>query len=152
MTGRFRCRVAGAIAIAIGISAGISGCAKSSTSVYALIDADATVPPVLILRVLVASSADPSMRAGSELSSWNTSDAADRPGPFLFPMGLPITVSDTLAGPVTITVEGLDWDTHAVIARSTVSALVAAERQTFAMMTLSAVAGGSNDGGIDAAP
>ena len=39
------------------------------------------------------------------------SDAADRPGPFVFPLVLSLTVDASLAGPVTVTVEGLDWDT-----------------------------------------
>ena len=36
----------------------------------------------------------------------------------MFPFGLPLTVDASFAGPVIITIEGLDWDTHAVIARA----------------------------------
>ena len=97
-----------------------AGCAKDSTAVIVTVDADATVPPILILQTTVARADDPSMYSGAQRSSPAQGDAADRPGPFLFPFDLSLTVSDSFAGSVVVTVEGIDWDTHAVTARGMV--------------------------------
>jgi hypothetical protein len=150
MTVRSRHLVVGAIAIGIGV--GVSGCATVPTSVYAIIDADATVSGVRILRLIVARTSDPAQRSSNELASSATSDAADRPGPFQFPFGFPLTFADSLAGPVTITIEGLDWDTRAVIAVASTDVIAVEKGQTVATLTLTAVRGGSNDGGVDGGP
>jgi len=134
--------LAGAVSVA-------AGCAKEPTSVSVVVNADATIPPILILRSTLTSAADPTRASSGQRSSPYGSDAADRPGPFLFPLLLPVSVDASFAGPVVITVEGLDWDTHAVTARGTTSASVAAEKTTQASLTLTAVAPVGGDGGTD---
>ena len=135
------------LATALGLGA---GCAKDSTAVIVTVDADATVPPILILRTSIARADDPSMQSGAERTSPAQGDAADRPGPFLFPFDLSLTVRDSFAGPVVVTVEGLDWDTHAVTARGVTSATVVTQKSTTASLTLTGVVNtGGGDAGID---
>jgi hypothetical protein len=98
---------------------------------------------------VVERAGDPASRASAERSSNYAGDAADRPGPFLFPLGLPVTVNQTYAGPVIITIEGVDWDTHAVTARGSASATVVAQKASEATLTLTAAASGGGDGGVD---
>ncbi len=138
----------GIAALAAAVWAG-AGCAKEPTSVDVAVYADATVPPILILRSTLMSAGDLTRAASSERSSPYASDAADRPGPFLFPLELGVSVDASFAGPAVITIEGLDWDTHAVTARATTSASVAAEKTTTASLTLTAVTTGVSDGGTD---
>jgi len=128
-----------------------AGCAKDPTAVLVTVDADATVPPLLILRTTVTNVDDPARRASAERSSpYASDDAGDRPGPFVFPLDIPLTVDPSLAGVVVITVEGLDWDTHAVTATGVTSAGVIAQGTTAASLTLAAVpTGGGADGGTD---
>ena len=114
---------------------------------FVVVNADSTVPPILILRTVVERAGDPASRASAERSSNYAGDAADRPGPFLFPLGLPLTVNQTYAGPVIITIEGVDWDTHAVTARGGATATVVAQNVSEATLTLTAVATGGGDGG-----
>ena len=132
--------------LAVALSIG-PGCANDPTSVFVVIAADSTVPPILILRTVVERAGDPASRASAERSSNYAGDAADRPGPFLFPLGLPLTVNQTYAGPVIITIEGVDWDTHAVTARGSASATVVAQNVSEATLTLTAVATGGGQGG-----
>jgi hypothetical protein len=116
-----------------------AGCAKDATTVVVAVDADDTVPPLLILRTIVARADDPTRRASSNRSSPYTAvDASDRPGPFVFPMNLSLTIDAGLAGAVTITIEGLDWDTSAVIARGTGDAVAIAQGTTQASLTMTA--------------
>jgi len=136
----------GAVAAAVAVAA---GCAKEPTSVAVLVEADATVPPILILRSTLASAADPTRASSGQRSSPYGSDAADRPGPFAFPLELPVTVDSSLAGPVVITIEGIDWDTHAVTARGSTPAAVVAQQTIQASLTLTAVAPVGGDGGTD---
>jgi hypothetical protein len=135
-----------ATSLAVALSIGL-GCAKDPTSVFVVVDADSTVPPILILRSMVERSGDPASRASGQRSSNYASDAADRPGPFLFPLGLPLTVGETYAGPVIITIEGVDWDTQAVTARGSATATVVAQKDSEASLTLTAVATGGGQGG-----
>ena len=125
------------------------GCAKDPTSVFVVIDADASVPPLMILRTTVTRAGDPSMQVSSERSSSVESDAADRPGPFPFPFGLKLTVDPSFAGDVVVTIEGLDWDTHAVLAAGSADAVIEAQGMTEASLTLEPVRGGAVDGGTD---
>jgi len=138
----------GVAALAAAVSVG-AGCAKEPTSVTVLVDADAMVPPILILRSTLTSAADPTRASSGERSSPYGSDAADRPGPFLFPLELPVSVDASFAGPVMITIEGIDWDTHAVTARGSTSAAVVAQQTAQASLTLTAVAPVAGDGGTD---
>jgi hypothetical protein len=150
MASRLRHRTSAAL-LAVALSIG-PGCAKDSTSVFVAVDADSTVPPILILRTVVERAGDPASRASGERWSKYLGDAADRPGPFVFPFGLPLTVAETYAGPVIITIEGLDWDTHAVTARGSASATVVAQKDAEASLTLTAVATGGGQGadaGVD---
>jgi hypothetical protein len=135
-----------AVALSFALSVGL-GCAKDPTSVFVAVDADSTVPPILILRTVIERAGDPASRSGGERSSPYASDAADRPGPFLFPLGLPVTVGETYAGPIIITVEGVDWDTHAVTARGSATATVVAQKNAEASLTLTAAATGGGQGG-----
>src|SRR5262245_24187938 len=136
-------------ALSVGLVVG-AGCAKDATSVLVTVDADATTPPILILRTTVARTDDPTMESSGERSSPAQGDAADRPGPFFFPFDLSVTVDSSFAGPVTVTIEGLDWDTYAVTARAMTSATVVAQQTTTASLTLTGVVNtGGNDGGID---
>jgi hypothetical protein len=129
--------------LAVALSLGL-GCAKDPTSVFVVVDADSTVPPILILRTVVERAGDPASRASADRSSPYASDAADRPGPFLFPLGLPLTVDQTYAGPVTITIEGVDWDTHAVTASGSATATVVAQKMSEALVTLTTSAAPSD--------
>ena len=136
-------------ALSAGLVLGVA-CAKDSTSVIVTVDADATVPQLLILRTTVARADDPATRSSSERSSPYDSDAADRPGPFLFPFDLSLTVDSSFAGSVMVMVEGLDWDTHAVTARGNAQATVVAQKSTNASLTLTGVVNvGGTDGGAD---
>jgi hypothetical protein len=135
-----------AVALSFALSGGL-GCAKDPTSVFVAVYADSTVPPLLILRTAIERAGDPASRASGERSSPYASDAADRPGPFLFPLGLPLTVGETYAGPVVITIEGVDWDTHAVTARGSATGTVVAQKGSEASLTLTAVATGGGQGG-----
>jgi hypothetical protein len=140
-------------AIVLLAAAALAGCAVSTTEVITVVDADATVPPILLLRTIVTSDADPARTTMSAIRSQAIGDATDRPAPFLFPIGLPVSVDPSFAGAVTITMEGLDWDTQAVIARGSTGATVVARQSTQAALTLTAVApppdgdGGGQDGG-----
>ena len=124
-----------------------SGCAKDPTTIFVDVGVDQTVPPLLILRSHVFSTSDPTKASGGEQSSPAIGDAADRPGPFGFPLILPLTVDASLAGPVTVTVEGLDWDTSGVIASGITSGEVVAQRSTTATLTLTGTAAPGGDGG-----
>jgi hypothetical protein len=128
-----------------------AGCAKDATEVLVVVDTDTAAPPILLLRASIGSRDDPSRVASSRRSSRNGSDAGDRPGPFVFPLGLSLTVDPSFAGLVDITVEGLDWDSDAVIASGTTSGGVVAEKTTTASVTLkpSMSAGAPADAGTD---
>jgi len=145
MTGSSRHLRAGAIALAI--LAGAAGCAKDPTGVYTIVDVDANVPPVLRLRMTVARASDPTQKSVSERSSPNTGDAADRPGPWIFPVGFSLTVDASLVGPVKITVESLDWDSGAVRASGSTDAVIEAQKEIVAALKLMAVGAGPVDGG-----
>jgi hypothetical protein len=138
-----------AFAIAAALVAGGAGCAKDSTAVTVAVTADATVPPILILRTALARAADPTRRVSSDRSSPYGSDAGDRPGPFEFPLSLLVTVDGSFAGPVVVTVEGVDWDSGVVIARGEGPAEVVAQQTTEAALALTAVA---SAGGGSASP
>ncbi len=124
-----------------------AGCAKDATSVLVTVGVDATVPSILILRSAVARADDPAHPVSSKRSSPYEGDAADRPGPFLFPLLLPVTVDASLAGPVVVTVEGIDWDTAAVNARGSAAAVVVAQQQTETSLTLTATPSDGGDAG-----
>jgi hypothetical protein len=128
--------IAAALAAAVGCGA---GCAKDATAVTVVIAADMAVPPILILRTAVAGAADPTRRVSSDRSSPFGSDAADRPGPFEFPLTLSVTVDAGFAGPAVVIVEGVDWDSGAVTARGEGPAEIVAQQTTEAALTLTAV-------------
>lgn len=133
-------------------------CAQSSTVIETRVGADSTVPPVLILQMIVTSGANPALQSSSQLASLTPGPEAGVPAPFAFPVDLPISVDPSYAGAVTVTVEGLDWNTSAVIASGSTTAQVVAHQQTHAAITMSAppacegpapVGGGTCDGGAD---
>jgi hypothetical protein len=126
-----------------------AGCAKDATRVYVAVYADATVPPILLLRTVIARAADPGQPVASDRTSPYAGDAADRPAPFVFPLGLPMTVDPSFAGPVVITVEGLDWDSHVVTAGGSGDAVVVVEKETDASVTLTAAVAGAAAGARD---
>ena len=127
------------------------GCASNPTTVLTDVGADASVPPILILQLEVARTANPSDTVMSLVQSLGLSDATDRPGPFTFPLAIPLGVDPRFAGAVTVTVNGIDWDTSAVIATGSAQAQVVPQQQTTAMLTLTAVPPSSGDGGGDGA-
>jgi len=112
----------------------LSGCAKDATAILVTVGAEADVPPILILRSTVVRSDN--LRSSAERSSSAASDAADRPGPFVFPFQLSLTVDQSFAGPVSVIVEGIDWDTHTVTAAGSTPATVVAQQTTDASLTL----------------
>jgi hypothetical protein len=139
------------IAALLVAGAALAGCAVSTTQVLTTVDTDATVPALLLLRMTVTKDADPSRTSTSAIRSQAIGDAGDRPAPFLFPIALPVSVDQSFAGAVTITIEGLDWDTQAVIARGSTGATVVAQQTTQAALTLTAVQPASGADGGDTA-
>jgi hypothetical protein len=125
------------------------GCAKDPTAVVTQVDADATVPPLLKLRTTVARLSDPTGPSTAELTSSEIGDASNRPGAFVVPEIFSITVDASFAGPVTVTVEGLDWDTSVVTARGSTTTEVIAQKRTQAALTLTAVSAPPTDGDTD---
>jgi hypothetical protein len=124
-----------------------AGCAKDPTAVNVTVNADATVPPLLILRTTVTDADEPTRIGSSNRTSpYASDDAADRPGPFGFPYDIALTIDATFAGPVVITVEGLDWDTNAVTAAGSTTGSVVAQQMTTASLTLTAVTTGGDGG------
>ena len=99
-------------------------------------EADAAAPPVLLMQVRIARADYPTRTVSSRFTSPYLGDAGDRPGPFVFPFAMSLTVDPTFAGPVVITMEGLDWDTNAVIATGTTTADVVAQHETQAIVRL----------------
>jgi len=131
-----------------------AGCAKSPTGVDVQVSADDSVPPLRILRSKIARDADPATAVPNEIQSRYSSDSdADLPGPFRFPMVMPVAVPSGWSGPMTITVEGLSWDTGAVIATGSTAATATREKTTEAALTLVGVPGhqGDGDSGSDGA-
>jgi hypothetical protein len=104
--------------------------------VLTVIEADATAPPVLLLQARIARADDPTRMTSSRFTSPNIGDAGDRPGPFVFPFAMSLTVDASFAGPVVVTIEGLDWDTNAVIAAGNTPADVVAQHETQAVVRL----------------
>jgi len=139
MTAAARRALAG-VMMMIAVTAYGAGCAKDATRIYVSVAADATVPEILLLRTTIARAGDPGQPVSSDRTSPYAGDAADRPAPFVFPLGLPMTVDPSFAGPVVVTVEGLDWDSHALLARGRGDAVVVAEKETDASLTLTAAA------------
>jgi hypothetical protein len=132
--------------------AALAGCAKNPTTIVVPLGTDATAPPILILGTNVVSIADPTRTVSGLQSSSASSDAGDRPGPFLFPFYLPVTVDASLAGPVTVTIDGIDWDSSAVIATGSATAMVFAEQTVYTAtaIVLSATGAPGGDGGGEA--
>jgi hypothetical protein len=122
------------------IFAALAGCAKSPTVILTHLGADATVPPLALLRMTVTSVADPTRTStGSERSIMPGADGG-RTEPFGFPFDVAIGADASFAGAVTVTIEGLDWTTYAVLASGSTPAQVVAEQQTEASVTLTAAA------------
>jgi len=141
-------RALGALALAAAL-APAAGCADDATSVLVTVDADPSAPPILLLETIVTPP-DPNRASSSNRSSSNPGDAADRPGPFVFPIAVDLTVDASFAGPVVVTIKGLDWDTYATIASGSTDATIEAGKQTKASLTLEPTRGGAaGDGGTD---
>jgi cysteine-rich repeat protein len=133
--GRGLALVAAVTLVAAGV---LSGCSASPTVVFTTVQADPSAPPVLILRMTVISTANPGLTSDAQLRSQSdSSDAADRPGPFVFPIYLPISVDPSFGGEVMVTVEGLDWDQpNEVTAAGSTTAQIVPKQQTDATLTL----------------
>ena len=125
-----------AAAVALAGALCVGACAKDSTSVLTVIEADPAAPPVLLLQARIARADDPTRLSSSRFTSPNLGDAGDRPGPFVFPFAMSLTVDASFAGAVVITVDGLDWDTNAVIASGSTAADVVAQHDTDAVVRL----------------
>lgn len=115
-----------------------AACAKDPTTIVTEVGTDATVPPLRILRTAIASTTNLERVFAAERSSLEESDAGDRPGAFRFPLALWLTVDPTLAGPVIVSIQGLDWDSHAVVAEGSGLGEVVAGGETRAVVILSA--------------
>ena len=125
------------VALAVALSFG-AGCAKDSTAVLVIVDADAAVPPILILRASIATRVRSDRASPAPIARRPTRATPPiAPGPFVFPLSLPLTIEPSFAGLVVVTVEGLDWDTHAVIASGSTTGAVVAQKTTTASLTLS---------------
>jgi len=111
-------------------------CAKDPTTIVTEVGVAADVPPLLILRTIVASTTNLEHTSTSEQSSLEQGDAGDRPGPFRFPLALWLTVDPSFAGPVLVSLQGLDWDTHAVVAEGSGTGEVVPGRETRAIVIL----------------
>ncbi len=136
--------------LALVVALAFGGCAKSPTVILTRVDADSTVPPLLLLRATIVSDHDAGKQASSSFVSLAPGDAADQPAPYAFPLDLPLSLSPSLAGPVTLTIEGLDSASGMVVARGSAPAEVVREQQTHASLTLTAVlAGGAHAAGSD---
>lgn len=130
----------------------LAACAQSSTVVETTVNVDMAAPPLLLMRITVTSATDPARMSQSAIRSLLIGDAADRPAPFIFPLVLPVSVDPSFAGDVVILLEGLDWDTKAVVASGSTTATVVAEQKTQATLTLSAVVTPTvPDGGAESA-
>jgi hypothetical protein len=119
------------------VAALAAACAKDPTTIVTEVGTAADVPPLLILRTSIASTSNLERAFTAERSSLEQSDAGDRPGPFRFPLALWLTVDPSLAGPVLVSIQGLDWDTHAVIAEGSGTGEVIEGRETRAIVILS---------------
>jgi hypothetical protein len=130
----------------------LSTCAQAPTVIDTEVASDGTVPPILILQMTVTNDANASLQSSSQQVSLNPGLEAGVPGPFSFPLVLPISVNSSLAGTVTVTVQGLDWNTSAAIAAGSTSAQVVAGKTTHAFLTLSSTTSSRASGAADAAP
>jgi len=134
---RGRVPAAAALLAAAALAAG--GCAKTPTVVATDVTADATVPPLLLLRITLASTTQPEIRSSSSFVSTVPDDAGTRPAPLPFPMRLPVTVDSAFGSRVIINLEGLLWDDgETVLASGTTMADAVAGQQTSAAITLTA--------------
>jgi hypothetical protein len=146
------CRLLGLAALAL------SGCAKSPSVIDVQITADGTVPAVLLLQSTVVRESAPSTPSILKWVSPTGGDPdAGRPGGFPFPLLLHVSVHPSWSGPVSVTVEGLDYDDpRKIIATGTTQATVVPEQTTTAALSLTGVSmgsggdGGGGDSGADA--
>jgi hypothetical protein len=122
--------LAGAIALLL------SACAQSPTVIDTEVTSDGTVPPIMLIQMTVRNDSQPALQSSSQEVSLNPGLEAGVPGPFIFPLVLPISVDSTLAGAVTVTVQGLDWTSSAVIATGSTTAQVVAGKTTQALVML----------------
>lgn len=145
------------LGLALALGLGMISCAKSPTVVLATVTADITVAPLLVVTATVVSQTTGKRWSNSYVSQAR-GDGGGRPAPFNLPLQLALQVRADVAGPVSVTIESINWDTNTVIARGTSTAEVTAEQQTLAAVMLTAVAppemtgadGGTGlDGGVD---
>ena len=134
----FTRRAAARLGVVVGVALCAAGaCSKTPSVLVVNIDAADGTPPLLVLRTTVASVANPALHGTSERRSLVASDdAADRPGPYEFPTALPLNLDPGYVGAVTLTVDGLDWDTGIVVATGDTSADLRAGAETQAWVTL----------------
>jgi len=141
---RSSCRLLGLAALIV------SGCAKPPSTIDVQITADDTVPIVTLLRSTVVRVSDPSDPAILKWVSAGGGDPDAGTGGFAFPMVLHVGIHPGWNGPVTLTVDGLDfYDMTKVIATGTTETTVASEQTTTAALMLTGVfvGGGGGDGG-----
>jgi hypothetical protein len=130
-----------------------SGCAKDPTGVQALVTVDRYVPLVAVIRATVTASGD--RQTSNEFRSPRQASEEDAgPAAFLLPTVLLLGVPESWSGPATVTIEALDWQTQAVLARGTTPVVIVRERRVNATVLLVPTApppgdGGDSDGGDD---
>ena len=122
-------------------------CSQTPSTLFMTITADDGTPPIADMRTTITSLTNPGLVSSNQRRSLAVGDASDRPLPFQFPLYIPLTLDTAFAGAVTLTVEGLDWDTQSVIARGTTTATVVASQQTDAALTLTATPPATGAGG-----
>jgi cysteine-rich repeat protein len=120
----------------------VAGCAKDPTVVMTEVRVgDENVPVFGVMRTSVARVSNPEQRAWSEavsLFTVGTGDAA-MPAPFALPRVLPVTMDESFAGQVIITVEGLAWNPErTVLASGSTTADAVAGQRTYATIVLTA--------------
>lgn len=140
-----------AIGAALLLAVAAGGCAKTPTVILIDLSTEASVSPLLLLNASVVADADPTKIATASFVSQFPGTDADRPSAYRFPFQMPLSVPSSFIGPVTVTIEGLDWDTSQVIARGSGPAQVIKEQQTMATVVLAVVVPPpTGDGGGDA--
>lgn len=144
---RFCCQLLGLAAL------GLSGCAKPPSLIDVRITADETVPLVTLLRSTVVRASDPSTPSVLRWVSAGGPDPDAAMAGFPFPLSLQVMINPSWSGPVSLTVDGLDfYVTDKVIATGTTEANVVKEQTTTAALTLRGLPGGGGGGAGDAGP
>jgi len=121
-------------------------CTKTPSILWAHVSVDDNVPMLSDLRTTVVSLShtglEPSVQRESLLS-----DAGGTPAPFAFPVVIPITLNAEYVGDVSLTAEGLDRATDAVVASGSKVTTVLGSKEMHVSVTMSLVEHAGDPGG-----